>query len=168
MRINSELRTRNVAFTIIELLVYFFLLLMLMALSYAALYRYMDHSAALRRSADDIANALHAGENWRADVRAARGPVQLESNAEEQILQLHGAQGDVAYRFATNTVFRRLGSNDWSQVLDNIKMSSFVPDPRQDIAALRWELELQTRAGKAARVRPLFTFIAVPAGTSSR
>jgi hypothetical protein len=39
------------------------------------------------------------------------------------------------------------------------------PDRREYITAWRWELELQTRATgsvKPGRVRPLFTFIAVP------
>jgi prepilin-type N-terminal cleavage/methylation domain-containing protein len=161
-------RRSECGFTLIEMLVYMGLFVVLMGVGYAAFHRCLGNSLALRRNADDIANALHAGENWRADVRAARGPARVESSGDEQVLELTGPQGPVAYRFAANTVFRRVGNNDWSPVLNNVQASSFTPDKRPSVEALRWELELQPRAKRMTRIRPLFTFIAVPVGEVSR
>ena len=171
---NTNNRTENClkisshGFTLIELLVYIGVLLVLMSAGYMALYRYMNHSDALRRSAEDIINAVHAGENWRLDVRSAAGDIRLSTSETEQILYLPGTRGDVAYRFATNTVFRRLGDSDWLPVLEHVKASSFVPDPRSKVTAWRWDLEYQTRARRPGPVRPLFTFSAVPPNSESK
>lgn len=156
------------AFTLIEMLVYMGVLFVIIGVGYAALYRSLDNSRALRRSSGDIADALHAGENWRADVRVTRGEIQLLANPDGQILRLPGSRGDVSYRFANNTLFRRLGNNDWSPVLPNVKASSFISETRGNVTAWRWELEMQSRAKKIGQIPPLFTFIAVPAGDLSR
>jgi len=162
-------RTRRTdAFTLLEMLVYLAVLMILLGVGYAALYQSMDNSRGLRRSAGDIADALRAGENWRADVRTAVRRPQLETNAVEQILRLPGRRGEVSYRFTTNAVFRRLGRNEWSPVLENVKSSAFVADPREGVSAWRWELELQTRTKKISRLRPLFTFMAVPTGAANQ
>jgi hypothetical protein len=75
-------------YLLIEALVYFAVIVALLGTGYAAMYRCIDSSIALRRNAEDIANALHAGERWRADERAARQPVRLEDTAEGQLLYL--------------------------------------------------------------------------------
>jgi hypothetical protein len=151
-----------------EALVYIGVVIVLLAVGYQALYRCMDSSVALRWNADDIANALHAGERWRADVRSANRPIRLEQTPAEQILYLQGARGEMAYRFSTNAVFRRVGTGLWVRLLTNVKSSTIQADPRQHLTAWRWELELAPRqkgSVKPARVRPLFTFIAVPERT---
>ena len=153
------------AYLMIEALVYISLVFVLLGLGYAAMYRCIDSSLALRRNADDIANALHAGERWRADVRSAKNQVRLEDAADGQLLHLGGETNQVVYWFTTNTVSRRLGTGPWVRLLPNVKTSTMKSDPRQYATAWCWELELTTRTQgsvKPARVRPLFTFIAVP------
>jgi Tfp pilus assembly protein FimT len=150
--------------SLIEMLVYMSVLVVILGVGYSALYRCLDHSNALRRSADDIANALHAGEDWRADIRVAGGRIQLETLPDGQIIRLPGIRGDVSYRFADHTIFRRLGNNEWSPLLANVKTSNFIRDQRPRVTAWRWELELQPRARKLTSVKPLFTFLAVPVG----
>ena len=150
--------------SLVEMIVYMAVLVVLIGVGYSALYRSLDNAAALRHSTDDIANALHAGEDWRADLRAAGGKIQIENLTDEQILHLPGTRGEVSYRFADQTIFRRLGNNDWSPLLANVKASSFIADPRNKVTAWRWELELQPHTKKLSRVLPLFTFIAVPTG----
>jgi hypothetical protein len=148
-----------------EVLVYMALVFVILGLGYAAVYHYIDHSLVLRRSAEDIALALQLGERWRADVRAANSEIRLETTATEQRLYLASQQGKVAYRFSGGAISRRVGSGAWSLLLPNAKASSMVAEPRQQVTAWRWELELQPRARasvKAGRVRPLFTFTAVP------
>jgi type II secretory pathway pseudopilin PulG len=156
------------AFTLIEMLVYIGVFTVLSAVGFVALYRSMDHSFALRRSSDDIIDVIHAGDDWRADVRSVQGQILLETNPKEQILHMPGAGREVSYRFATNTIFRRIGENAWSLVLGNVKDSKFTADQRNQITAWRWELELEGRAKRPGRLHPLFTFIAVPLGESTK
>lgn len=155
-------------YMLIECLVYISALLILLGLGYAAFYRCLENSVALRRSADDIANALHAGERWRADLRAANGTIRVEGTSRDQILHLPGARGGVAYQFSTNVVLRRVGSGPWTRLLANVKSSSMESDPRPSVVAWRWELELKPRSKRLGRVRPLFTFIAVPERSSTK
>lgn len=157
----------NRGMALIELLVYMSVLLVLMGVGYAAFYRCLDNTTALRQSSDDIVNALHAGEDWRGDVRKA-ARVRLDSTPAEQILHLFGPHGEVDYRFAANAVSRRIGDNPWSPFLSRVQSTAFVSDSRRDVTAWRWELELQPHKKRISRIRPLFTFIAVPAGDSSK
>jgi len=155
------------AFTLIEVLVYLGLAVLLLGFGYSAAYRCTDNSVALRRSTDDIVNALHAGERWRADVRAASGQMQVESGPGGQIFRIPCVRGEVVYRFVTNEVFRQVGGSPALRVLENVKVSAMQSDPRQNVVAWRWELELKPRA-KISRVRPLFTFIAASSGSSAK
>jgi hypothetical protein len=158
------------AYLLIEALVYIAVVLALLGAGYAAMYRCLDSSIALRRNADDITSALHAGERWRADVRSATNGVRLEDMAPGQLLRLQGTNSEVAYLFSTNAISRRLGAGSWVRVLPNVKSSVMQADPREHATAWRWELELQPRTTgsvKPARIRPLFTFIAVPERTST-
>jgi hypothetical protein len=143
----------------------------LLGVGYSALYHGIDSSIALRRDADDIASALHAGERWRADMRLANKQIRLEQTPAGQIAYLEGLHSEAAYRFSTNAVFRRVGEGPWVKLLSNVKSSVIEPDARQHVTAWRWELELQPRqkgSVKPGRVRPLFTFIAVPEGTPTK
>ena len=155
----------------IEALVYIAVIVALLGAGYAATYRCIDNSLALRRNADDIANALHAGERWRADIRSATSQIRVEDTDAGQLLYLESARDPAVYRFATNAIFRRLGEGPWVRLLPNVKSSTMTADPREQVTAWRWELELATRTQgsvKPGRVRPLFTFIAVPERTSAK
>jgi hypothetical protein len=159
------------AYFLIEVLVYIAVVVALLGAGYAAMYHCIDSSIALRRNADDITSALHAGERWRADVRSASSGVRLEDTADGQLLYLERASGAVVYRFSTNAVARRLGPGPWVRLLPNVKSSTMKPDPRKHVTAWRWELEIEPRAKggvKPGRIRPLFTFIAVPERPSAK
>jgi type II secretory pathway pseudopilin PulG len=158
-------------YLLIEALVYIGVVAALLGVAYAAAYRSIDRSIALRRNADDITSALHAGERWRADVRAAASQVRLEPTDAGQLLYLDGPSNTVAYCFATNAVSRRVGTGPWVRLLPNVKSSTMTADQRAHVTAWRWELELQTRATgsvKPGRIRPLFTFLAVPERPSAK
>jgi hypothetical protein len=125
----------------------------------------------LRRNADDISSALHAGERWRGDVRAAIGDIQVVNINDQQFVQMTTARGTRAYRFAGETVFRSLDGGTWTRLLDNVQTSSMAADPRGNVMAWRWEIELRPRlkgAMKPGRVRPLFTFMAVLERSAAR
>jgi len=149
------------AYLMIECLVYIGLVFALLGVGYAAMYRCIKESVALRQSADDIIKCLHAGERWRADVRLAKGPLSLQPSGSEQLLIIPTQQGELTYRFGADGVYRKAAGHPWSRILSEIKSATVESEPRQDLTVWRWELELQTRT-KSQRVRPLFTFIAVP------
>jgi len=153
------------AYMLMEALVYIGIVVMLLSLGCVIVFRCIDNSVALRHTADAIAGALHTGERWRADVRAAGSQLRLENTAAEQTLYLRAAGGEVAYRFSSKAVFRRVGEGPWVRLLGNVKASAMASDRRRNVTAWRWELELQPQAKgtvKPSRLRPLFTFIAVP------
>jgi len=160
----------NHAYFLIEALVYIAAVVVLLGAGYAAMYRCLDSSIALRRNADDITSALHAGERWRADVRSATNRIRLEDTDAGQLPYFQGVNSEVVYRFSTNCISRCLGAGTWVRLLPNVKSSTMQPDPREHVTAWRWELELQPRTTgsvKPGRIRPLFTFLAVPNGTPS-
>jgi hypothetical protein len=152
-------------YLMMEALVYIGLVMALLGVGYAAMYRCMDNSIALRRTAEDITRTLQAGERWRADVRAAHGRIRLDNANLEPTLYLPGPVAEVAYRLAAPQILRRAGAGPWVPVLANVKTSTMTPDPRSRVTAWRWELELQPRGKgvvKPGHTRPLFTFLAVP------
>ncbi len=154
------------AYMLTEVLVYIGLVFVILGLAYAAMYRAVDNSVALRRNADDIVKALHAGERWRADVRAASLGLQSIEEGGVPVLRLEGRTNQVDYRFADSAVYRRAGTGNWSPVLQRVKASSMEPDRRSTVVGWRWELELMTSARgsyRPGRFRPLFTFEAVAA-----
>ena len=161
----------NRAYLMIEALVYIAVVFVLLGAGYAAMYRCIDNSIALRRNADDITSALHAGERWRADVRSATSQARLETTDAGQLLSFESPRGPVSYRFSTNAVLRSVGAGPWTRLLPNVKSSTMKSDPRQYASPWCWELELAPRTQgsvKPGRVRPLFTFIAVPEGNQSK
>ena len=153
------------AYMLTEVLVYIGLVFVLLGIAYAAMYRAVDNSVALRRNADDIVGALHAGERWRADVRSATFGLRWVTLNDSAVLQLRSLTNQVEYRFAEDAVYRRTGTGNWSRILQRVKSSSMEPDRRTSVVAWRWELELVTPphgSYRPGRVQPLFTFLAVP------
>lgn len=158
------------AYLLTEALVYLGLVVIILGLGYGAVYRCIDQSLILRRTTDDITRALDAGERWRSDVRQAREAIRSEVTGTNQVIRLASPQGEIAYERSGDTVKRRVGSGPWISVLSNVKSSNMEPDARHNVTAWSWEVELSPRtkgALKAGRVRPLFTFLAVPQGVAS-
>jgi hypothetical protein len=146
-----------------EALVYIGLVFVLLGIGSAALYRCIDNSVALRRSADDILRVVHAGELWRADVRGAKNGIAWDGSVAPPVLRLRNPRGEVDYAYDGTNVLRRIGNGPWSRILDHVKVSAMNQELRPTITGWRWELELQMAAHgsfKPGRVRPLFTFLA--------
>ena len=150
---------------LVEALVYISLVGVVLGTGFAVMYRCVDNSVVLRRNAQDMTAALNAGERWRADIRGARQPLHVETTETGQTLQLTTQKGEVLYRFETNTVTRCIEGQPGIRLLTEVKNSEMRADPRQKVNAWQWEVELLPRAKgytKPGRVRPLFTFTAVP------
>ena len=157
----SKDRSRHSAYALIEALVYFSVVAVLMTVAYVALDRCIANSVALRRAADDIGNALRAGERWRADMRVSTH-TRWEDIDGTQVLRLSTDQGEIQYRWELGALGRRVGNGPWTTILNRVKMISISPEAREHVRAWRCEMELEPRR-KSARVQPLFTFYAVPA-----
>jgi hypothetical protein len=147
---------------LLECMVYLGAIMVLVGLMLGAFYRAFTHSTRSRQVSAQIIQTLQAGERWRAEVRAASDSPRLEPMAQVNGLQLPQPTGEVAYAFFDQTVWRRAGPNQvWTPVLKNVKSARFEPVPRSRVQAWRWELELNV-TNRQARLKPLFTFQAVP------
>lgn len=157
-RIRRRARSRGI--TLIECLVYIGALAIVFGMGTAAFYHCSASSASLRRNADDIAQVLHVGELWRADIRAVTQPVRFD--ATEQILHLTHGENEVAYKFAEHQILRRPRTDaPWAVILPRVAQSRMATEPRAHVTGWRWELELKS-IREPAPLRPLFTFTAVP------
>ncbi len=157
--------SRRDAYMLVEVLAYLAVVTVVLAVGYAAMYRALERSVVLHRTADDIALALQTGERWRADVRAANRGIKVERIANTEVLRLMGAEAEVDYQHEAGALYRRRDTAPWVRVLSNVKASAMQEDPRPGVTAWRWELELEPRGKgrtKPSRIRPLFTFVAVP------
>jgi Tfp pilus assembly protein PilE len=142
----------------VEAMVYIALLGIVLIIASQVFNKGMNESAGLQRNVADIERAIHAGERWRADVRSATGAIQ----ANEQSFTIPQKEGAIVYEIRTNQL-RRIAANRSEVFLADVKDSKMIEERRGNIVGWRWELELQRRR-KEVRVRPLFTFMAVPGG----
>jgi hypothetical protein len=157
-----QLRSRQSAargVLLIDAMVYIVVLGIILVLAASVFDKGMRESTGLQRNVADIERALKAGERWRADVRAAIGRIE----AGDQTLTIPQREGEVVYEFATNEVRRTVNANKTEVFLARVQNSAMTEERRGDVVGWKWEVELERRL-KEARVRPLFTFMAVPKG----
>ena len=154
--------SRHYAYSLVELLVYMGVAAILLGLGFVAVNRCATNSWIFRSELDDFSRAMFAGERWRADIRSAQARPRVETSSGEQLLHIPTGRGEVTYRISTNSVLRRVGQGQWLPVLAKVRSSTMELDARNNVSAWRWELELEMYAPRPWRVRPLFTFVAVP------
>ena len=148
---------------LVECLVYIAVFVVVMGVAYGAFYRCLVNARNLRRNAEDIERVLQAGERWRADIRATHGRPWQENRPGEQILHLPQAANEITYVSQREILWRRAPGRTPEVVLTGIRQSKMIADTRTQVAAWRWEVELKA-AQKVVRLRPLFSFEAVPVG----
>jgi hypothetical protein len=141
---------------LMDLMIYLALVAFILILTAVVFDRFLTQSADLRRNISDVERALKAGERWRAEMRAATAPPQLNGN----VMIIPQAGGDISYILGTNVTRRRGNSEVVEAVLTGVKTNQLVFEQRVHAGVWRWEVELESRR-KTARVRPLFTFMAV-------
>ena len=153
--------SREQGASLIECLVYIAVLGLLMNIALFGFNRCWDDNKHLRRNAEDITRALKAGETWRADIRNATGTIQVVAVADTEQVVIPQPAGKITYSFAHGEVRRQAGANaPVTLVLPQVKSSRMQADPRSQVTAWRWELELAS-ASKKAVLLPLFTFESV-------
>ncbi|MBL9138143.1 MAG: hypothetical protein JNK85_19905 [Verrucomicrobiales bacterium] len=148
---------------LIEVLTYIAIFAVISAVAFAAFFKYWDAARRLDRAADDIVRALRAGETWRGDIRRTTRPPALVRGSGGEALHLETRNAVVAYRFATNGVWRQSSpTQPWVQLISNARQSRMFADDRGGIVAWRWELELALPKKSPGKLIPRFTFLAVP------
>lgn len=161
-------RRRTIGFVFMELLVYMAVLGIVINVASVAYFRYMRSSRAVQRNTDDIIRTTTAGERWRQDIRRASQislaaitrPARPTTPVGEVITIQQGEQ-TVLYRFQKKAMWRRVaGDPDWERILPRVKSSRMLQETRNGVTSWRWEVELISIY--KPRVRPLFSFRAVP------
>jgi Tfp pilus assembly protein PilE len=142
-------------YTLIEMLVYMVGLTVLLTAAYPAFEKAIRGSRDIRRNTDDILRAIHAGELWRKDIRAATGLVRTDGD----LIVIPQQAGEVTYRFADGAVWREMNARR-GMFLRDVKSSS-MRSGQATVMFWRWEVELASSC-KDPHVQPLFTFEAVP------
>jgi hypothetical protein len=148
---------------LIECLAYFVLWFVVVGFAMSLFYHAMIRSTRVNRTADRIIAVLHAGEQWRADLRHATSPPRFDQvpDGPEQVFLIPVDSGEVGYYFTGTNVLRRSGRNaSWIEVLPGVKEFQLAPETVGPVTAWRWELELAP-VSPSARIRPLFTFMGV-------
>ena len=153
--------SRQQGFTLIECIVYMALFVVVVGFATMVFFRYWDDSRDLSRHADDVVRVLHAGDQWRADLRAAHGPLQLTFTNGAEELRIPSSAGAITYTFAHGELRRQS-----KLLLANVQSSEMQSNAALHVPAWRWDLELQSKL-KTPLWRPRFTFEAVagPPGT---
>ena len=160
MMTSRKISRPRAAFSLLECLAYLGVFFIVLGVAFGAYYRMDEQTRGFTRNSADIIRAMQAGERWRADVRAATNTMQFEENQE---LRLTTRSGEVSYFFRDRTMWRQGFDQKRSELfLSNVKASAMKADTRPQVKAWRWEIELLTKRTNAT-VRPLFTFLAVPA-----
>jgi hypothetical protein len=143
---------------LMECLVYLFVFAILLGGATTAFYFCWNHSEALIYATDDITSALHAGERWRADVRAATGKITVETTVTGEVVRIPQGAKAVSYRFEAGEVSRQTSASGNPQLLlAKVKTSEMKLDARGAVTAWRWELELLPHR-KETLLPLLFTF----------
>ena len=148
MKIPAAISTarHRAGFLLVECLVYIAVFGVLLGIGTASFYYCWDHSKALIYATDDISAALHTGERWRADVRAATGKISSVTTAAGERVRIPGTAGDIVYRFEAGELRREISATKQSQLLlPKVKTSHMATEERGGVTAWRWELELQER-----------------------
>jgi len=162
MKISFGIQQPPRGFTLIECLIYISVMAVILSIGLAAFYRCWDDNKAISRNSNDIIRTLKAGEIWRADVRAATGPIVIITTNSEQLVRIPTGKRERVYSFANGEVRKQKDTdNSWQVILPSVKSSQMEIDKRDHVTAWRWEVELASKR-KDAKVRPLFTFEAVP------
>jgi type II secretory pathway component PulJ len=159
-RPKREMRRRGLL--LVDLMMYLSLLALVLILTAVVFDQALKQSSQLQRNVSDIERAMKAGERWRGDVRSATAPPRLAQSEGAEFFVIPNGTNEVAYSLQKNKLLRFDSSTGRAEIaLEMVKSNRVIFEKRAEAEGWRWELELDQRR-KNARVRPLFTFMAVP------
>ena len=143
---------------LMECLVYFVVFTIVLGGATTVFYYCWDHTQAVIYATDDISSALHTGERWRADIRAATDKITVETIATGEVVRIPEGARVVSYRFESGEVRRQASASGNPQLLlANVKTSQMKMDARGGVSAWCWELQLAPRR-KETHLPLVFTF----------
>ncbi|MFO1496944.1 MAG: hypothetical protein U1G07_00860 [Verrucomicrobiota bacterium] len=154
-------RAARAGYMLVECLLYIGLLALVMGVAFSAFYRCLADSRSLARNTEDIINVLRAGEMWRADLRQAQTEPEWMARAGVKACEIRQTNGLIAYILADGAIWRREGQDAPVQLVPRVREFKVSKEQQSYVTSWRCDIELQTRS-KGARVRPLFSFQAVP------
>jgi hypothetical protein len=161
MRIRASCcrRRGDAAATLIECLVYFACWVIVTGLAFTVFYRTLTEHQTLSRRTDAFHRALLAGEQWRADIRTATGPIRIVTHdAGGATLHIPQREGEIVYLNTTTNLLKRAQTGDaWADLSGPLKRSRFECDQTERTKAWRWELEIAP-GRRPAKLVPLLTF----------
>ena len=165
MKLTLNISNRAAGVSLLECLVYIAVFGILLNLGTAAFYFCWDHTRAVIFESSDIESALRAGECWRADVRVATGKISVENTPTGEVVTIPEDSKKISYRLASGELRRQVNQENVTQLLlDKVKASQMQADPRGNVTAWRWELQLVERR-RETQMPLLFTFEAVAKNT---
>jgi type II secretory pathway pseudopilin PulG len=159
MKLHESQPASRRGLTLIELLIYISVLLTVSAVSFSAVMRLWSATGNLSAATDENGAALRAAEQWRADIRAASGPVVLSENGMRCVIPT--TNGTITWTHSLEALWRQLDSHPGSLWVPRVQICSFEADPRIHTTPVRCDLLLIPRSTKATQA-PTFTFLAVP------
>jgi len=169
MKLTSQTHAQSEhGISLIQCLVYIGMLAVLISIGGYTVAKAWDQSSGLAHNTDDIQRTLSIGEHWRNDIRAATGQIVSTINASNQTVVIPTRAGEVAYEFRDGELLRRAGkSAGWVRLYETVRVSQMEQFTRDNVTAWRWEVELKSTY-KKVRIRPQFTFVAVPGKEAAR
>jgi hypothetical protein len=148
--------------SLIQCLVYIAVIGVLISVGGFTVAKAWDAHRAVTRNANDIHRAMNAGERWRQEVRRAIRPLEVMTGSSNTVCRITTAPGIIEYQLTGGSLQRRDGDQGaWLNVLSRVRASDMRGLTQAGVTACRWELEMEP-AHKRAKLRPLFTFTAVP------
>ncbi len=148
------------AVVLVETLTYVGVLAVVIFVSSKAVGNGSRQASVIRFQAEDLSAALHAGERWRSDIRAAITAPELVEGP--RIIQMETSEGLVNYSFDGQRLLRRVGNAKPQELIrGQVETSRMILEQREGVTAWRWELKLKRRNPRS-QIHSLFTFLAVP------
>jgi len=156
--------THRRGYLLVEMLMYMGLLSMLSVLAYQTYYQADRQAKGIQRNSREISEALYAGERWRADIRQATAvPEWIPSGwRQAMVMRLTTPTGNIDYYFSENQVWRKAGDGPREPVMPKVKQSRMISEMRGAVRVVCWELEILSPNPLRAKLRPQFSFLAVP------
>jgi hypothetical protein len=149
--------------TLVEVLVFFSLLLVFMAIGFAAYDRVWFESRRLEQRADAVRGLTQFGERWREDIRSASGPPLI--HVDGRGMDIPVGTRVVTWKFEGKPAFlSRTAQGERFQLAPwALSGGSFSRIPRPNCTG--WATDIQFLASRSAPRPPVLRFIAASSGT---